>query len=78
MGSPSFRFGLPLCLCTASQLHFFQNIHGNVMTAQVAFLCLQTCKTMGLRVQQQCRNAQMLAEMLEKHPKVRVCVCVCA
>eukprot|EP00906_Rhabdomonas_costata_P003797 RCo005738 len=54
------------------KLHFFQNIHGNVMTPQVAFLCLQTCKTMGLRVQQQCKNAQMVAEMLEKHPKVDV------
>lgn len=54
------------------KIHFYQNIHGNIMTPQVAFTCLQTCKTMSLRVTQQCKNAQMVAEMLEKHPKVDV------
>ena len=52
------------------KIHFFQNVHGNLMSPQVAFYQLQTCKTMCLRVRQQAKTAQALAEFLEQHPKV--------
>src|SRR5262249_46356084 len=35
-----------------------------------AFLLIRGLKTMGLRVERQCANAQAIAEFLEKHPKV--------
>lgn len=47
-----------------------QNILGNAMSPQVAFLQLQTVKTMSLRVTKQSNNAQKVAEFLEKHPAV--------
>jgi len=47
-----------------------QNMHGNIMAPMTAFFQLQTCKTMGLRVEKQSKNAQKIAEWLETHPKV--------
>merc|ERR1711918_631 len=52
------------------QMHFWLNIHGNIMSPQVAYYQLQTCKTMKLRVEQQARNAMAIGEFLSKHPKV--------
>merc|ERR1712216_643409 len=52
------------------KIKFYQNIHGNIMSPQVAFYQLQTSKTMKLRVEQQARNAQAIAEFLQTHPKV--------
>nr|AGT02546.1 cystathionine gamma-synthase [Herpetomonas muscarum] len=52
------------------QVRMTQNILGNAMTPQVAFLQLQTVKTMSLRVTKQSGNAQKIAEFLSKHPAV--------
>eukprot|EP00667_Euglena_gracilis_P010813 EG_transcript_11016 len=52
------------------KIAFCQNMLGNVMSPMVAFLTLQTSKTMGVRVRQQCANAQRIAEFLEQHPSV--------
>jgi cystathionine beta-lyase/cystathionine gamma-synthase len=54
------------------RIKHMQNVHGNIMSPQNAFYTLQTAKTMGLRVKQQCENAQAVAEFLEGHPKVDV------
>ncbi|KEG08323.1 cystathione gamma lyase [Trypanosoma grayi] len=47
-----------------------QNILGNCMSPFVAFLQLQTVKTMSLRISRQSENAQKVAEFLETHPAV--------
>jgi cystathionine beta-lyase/cystathionine gamma-synthase len=47
-----------------------QNMHGNITSPMVAFLQLQTMKTMGLRVKQQSASAMKIATFLESHPKV--------
>lgn len=52
------------------KLRLTQNILGNSMTAQVAFLQLQTVKTMSLRVTKQSQNAQKIAEFLTTHPAI--------
>jgi cystathionine gamma-lyase len=52
------------------KIHFTQNMHGNIMTPDTAYKTLQTCKTMVVRCLQQARNAQAVAEFLEKHPMV--------
>merc|ERR1711918_283815 len=52
------------------QMHFWLNVHGNIMSPQVAFYQLQTCKTMALRIRQQAATAQKVAEFLESHPMV--------
>ncbi len=43
---------------------------GGSMDPEAAFLLIRGLKTLGLRVQRQCENAQAVAEFLEKHPKV--------
>lgn len=52
------------------QLHHYLNMHGNSMSPMVAYLTLQTCKTMGLRIRQQSACAQKVAEFLQGHPNV--------
>ncbi|EAN77147.1 cystathione gamma lyase, putative [Trypanosoma brucei brucei TREU927] len=52
------------------KLRLTQNILGNAMSPFVAFLQLQTMKTMSLRVTKQSANAQKVAEFLETHPIV--------
>merc|ERR1712187_203819 len=54
----------------ADKVKWVQNVHGNIMNPFCAFLILQTSKTMALRVRQQSRSAQAIAEFLESHPKV--------
>merc|ERR1712141_38660 len=51
-------------------IQHMRNVNGNIMAPQVAFQQLQTMKTMKLRVLQQCRTAQAIAEMLESHEMV--------
>lgn len=53
------------------QVKFSLNMHGNSLHCNTAFLVLQTMKTMELRVTRQCATAQLVAEMLQKHPKVQ-------
>lgn len=55
-------------------LRFIQNACGLIMAPQTAFLTLQGCKTLSVRVERQSANALAIARFLESHPKVaRVC-----
>ncbi len=55
-------------------IKFVQNTTGSIMSPQVAFLTMQGCKTLSVRMDTQCANALAIARHLEGHPKVeRVC-----
>jgi len=55
-------------------LRFMQKTAGSIMSPQVAWLTLQGCKTLSIRMDRQSANAQAIAEYLEAHPKVaQVC-----
>jgi methionine-gamma-lyase len=43
---------------------------GGSMDPGAAFLLIRGVKTLGVRVERQCKNAQAVAEFLEQHPKV--------
>ncbi|HTQ40682.1 MAG TPA: PLP-dependent aspartate aminotransferase family protein [Pirellulales bacterium] len=53
------------------RLYFIQNATGAVMGTWEAFLCSRGLKTLELRVREQSRTAQQLAEWLSRHPKVK-------
>jgi len=58
----------------ADALRFMQKAAGTIMSPQVAWLTLQGCKTLSIRMDHQSANALAIAQSLEKHPKVeRVC-----
>jgi len=52
------------------RMHFVQNMHGNIMTPQTAYMISQTSKTMGLRIERQSKSAMRIAKFLDKHPMV--------
>ena len=53
---------------------FVQNATGSIMSPQVAWLTLQGCKTLSVRMDTQCANALAIARFLEHHSKVeQVC-----
>lgn len=52
------------------ELYFVQNATGAIMGPLEAFLCSRGLKTLELRVREQCRTAQRLAEWLASHPMV--------
>ncbi len=54
----------------AERLHFIQNASGAVPGPMDCFLILRGIKTLHLRVQRACENAQAIAHFLRKHPKV--------
>ena len=54
----------------ADKVRFIQNSTGSIMSPQVAWLTLQGCKTLSVRMDQQSANALAIAEFLEAHPKV--------
>jgi cystathionine beta-lyase/cystathionine gamma-synthase len=55
-------------------LRFVQNASGMIMAPQTAWLTLQGCKTLSVRLERQSANALSVARFLETHPKVaRVC-----
>jgi cystathionine beta-lyase/cystathionine gamma-synthase len=55
-------------------LRFIQNATGTILSPQVAWLTLQGCKTLSVRMDRQSANAMAIARFLEAHPKVeRVC-----
>ncbi|GJM32321.1 MAG: cystathionine beta-lyase [Saprospiraceae bacterium] len=54
----------------AKDLHFLQNAVGAVPGPQDCFLILRGIKTLHLRVERACHNAQQIAEHLLQHPKV--------
>jgi cystathionine gamma-lyase len=47
-----------------------ENATGSIMSPFVAWLTMQGTKTLSLRIERQSANAQVIAEFLEKHPKV--------
>jgi cystathionine beta-lyase/cystathionine gamma-synthase len=58
----------------ADALRFLQKAAGTIMSPQVAWLTLQGCKTLSIRMDHQSANALAIARFLEKHPKVeQVC-----
>lgn len=52
------------------KLYFVQNATGAIMSPFDAFLCSRGIKTLDLRVREQCRSAQQLAEWISGHPRV--------
>jgi len=54
------------------RIKHMQNVHGNIMSPQNAFYTLQTCKTLGLRIERQSATAMKVAQFLEKHPMVDI------
>jgi len=56
------------------KVRFLQNSTGTIVSPQVAWLTLQGCKTLSVRMDRQSANAMAIARFLEGHPKVeRVC-----
>jgi cystathionine gamma-lyase len=54
----------------ADQLHFIQNASGAVPGPQDCWLVLRGIKTLHLRMERSCYNAQRIAEFLQEHPAV--------
>jgi len=54
----------------AEAVRFIQNSTGSIMSPQVAWLTLQGCKTLSIRMDHQSANAMAVAEYLEAHPQV--------
>jgi len=54
----------------AEQVRFIQNSTGSIMSPQVAWLTMQGCKTLSVRMDHQSASAMAIAEYLEAHPKV--------
>jgi cystathionine beta-lyase/cystathionine gamma-synthase len=55
-------------------VRFIQNASGLIMAPQSAFLTLQGCKTLSVRLERQSANALAVARFLEGHPRVaQVC-----
>ena len=52
------------------RIFFVRNMMGNIMSPLTAFLQLQTCKTMDVRVRRQSGNALEIARFLEGHANV--------
>ena len=49
------------------QIRFIQNASGGILSPQDSFLVIRGIETLDLRVQQHCKNAQILAEALAKN-----------
>lgn len=52
------------------KLRFILKTSGTIMSPMVAWLTLQGCKTLTVRMDQQSANAMKIARFLEEHPKV--------
>jgi cystathionine gamma-lyase len=52
------------------ELYFVQNATGAIMGPLESFLCSRGLKTLELRVREQCRTAQALAEWLVGHDRI--------
>lgn len=55
----------------ADRIAFLQNSCGGVAGPFDSFLVLRSLKTLSLRMERHCENAMVLAQWLEKHPKVK-------
>lgn len=69
--------GGAIVVSTAEQnqkIRFVMNATGMIMSPQVAWLTLQGCKTLSVRMERQSANALAIAGFLETHPRVaKVC-----
>ncbi len=54
----------------ADRLYFVQNASGAVCGPQDSFLVLRGIKTLHIRMQRHCENAEKVAKFLKSHPKV--------
>lgn len=54
----------------ANAVRFIMNATGMIMSPQVAWLTLQGCKTLSVRMDRQASNALAIARFLAAHPKV--------
>lgn len=54
----------------ADRLYFIQNASGAICGPQDSFLMLRGIKTLHVRMQRHCENGRIVAEFLEKHPKI--------
>ena len=54
----------------ADELRFIQNAVGAIPGPQDCFLVLRGIKTLHLRVERACKNAEKIAKYLQRHPKV--------
>lgn len=52
------------------KIKFIQNASGAILAPFDSWLVIRGIETLGLRIQQHCRNAQAVAEYLETHPAV--------
>lgn len=52
------------------KLTFLQNAIGSILGPFDSFMAHRGLKTLGIRMERHCQNAQILAEWLEKHPKI--------
>jgi cystathionine gamma-lyase len=52
------------------KIRFIMNSTGSIMSPMVAWLTLQGCKTLSVRMDQQSASAMAIAEFLENHDKV--------
>lgn len=52
------------------KLRFVMNATGMIMSPQAAWLTLQGCKTLSVRMERQSQNALAIARFLESHPRV--------
>jgi cysteine-S-conjugate beta-lyase len=52
------------------KIKFIQNASGAILAPFDSWLVIRGIETLGLRIQQHCRNAQTVAEYLETHPAV--------
>ncbi len=52
------------------QLYFLQNSTGPVLSPQDSWLLVRSLKTLALRLERQCHNAQIIAEWLQQQPQV--------
>lgn len=73
LGGHSDLMGGVLCVADSAlfeELYFIQNATGAIMGPLEAFLCSRGLKTLELRVREQCRSAQRLAEFLAERDDV--------
>lgn len=52
------------------ELYFLQNSTGPILPPQDCWLLVRSLKTLALRLERQCQNAQIVAEWLEQQPRV--------
>ncbi len=55
----------------ADKIYLYQKNFGGILGVEDAWLILRGMKTLGLRMQKSVKNAELIAEFLSKHPKIK-------